>query len=83
MIGGVRVRAWIAAVLLAVTGGCGDRIPAHGTTTGWTVTVYYTAVEKYHSGSSTVVTGCPRLDCQHGKDTLGAYPKDFVQAVHW
>jgi hypothetical protein len=51
------------------------------TSTGWTVTVYYTAVEKYHSGPPTRVTGCPRIDCAQGKADLGTYPADFVAAV--
>lgn len=50
-------------------------------TGGWEVTVYYTAVEKYHHGKATKVTGCLKLDCEHGKDDLGSYPKDFVRAV--
>jgi len=48
---------------------------------GWQVTVYYTAVESFHSGQAKQVTGCPQLECQHGRDDLGSYPKDFVQAV--
>jgi hypothetical protein len=47
----------------------------------WEVTVYYTAVEKYHHGKATGVTGCPKLDCQNGHADLGRYPKDFVRAV--
>jgi len=78
----VRVWIWGTALLLAIVAGCGSRIPTHGTSAGWTVTVYYTAVEKYHSGPPTPVTGCTKLDCQHGKDDLGTYPKDFVEAVH-
>jgi hypothetical protein len=51
------------------------------TSRGWTVTVYYTAVQRFHSGPSTRVTGCPRLSCRHGRDDLGSYPADFVAAV--
>lgn len=58
---------------------------SNGTTqpvsTGWQVTVYYTAVESFHSGPRTQVRGCPQLDCEHGTDDLGSYPEDFVQAV--
>jgi hypothetical protein len=43
--------------------------------------VYYTAVEQFHHGGKTKVTGCPRLDCQHGKADLGTYPSSFVKAV--
>jgi hypothetical protein len=49
---------------------------------GWTLTVYYTAVQRYHTGKPTPVTGCPVLDCTHGHTALGTYPADFVQAVH-
>ncbi len=27
------------------------------------------------------LTGCPELDCEHGDDPLGRYPRDFVGAV--
>jgi hypothetical protein len=47
----------------------------------WTVTVYYTAVEAYHSGPPTPVVGCPTMDCAHGTTDLGTYPVDFVAAV--
>ncbi|MEU4158642.1 hypothetical protein [Actinoplanes sp. NPDC026670] len=49
--------------------------------TGWEITVYYTAVERFHDGDPTQVTGCPRLECTDGDDDLGAYPADFVDAV--
>ncbi len=52
------------------------------TSDGWTITVYYTAVESFHHGQPRQVTGCPRQDCAHGNDPLGAYPTDFVAAVH-
>jgi hypothetical protein len=83
----------VATVLMAVGAACGDRAPTPGAATrgapaptrgasaGWTVTVYYTAVEKYHSGKPAWVTGCPRIDCQHGNADLGTYPEDFVTAV--
>ncbi|RKN45627.1 hypothetical protein D7294_03910 [Streptomyces hoynatensis] len=48
---------------------------------GWTVTVYYTAVESHHDGEPVAVTGCPVLDCTHGDSELGSYPEDFVTAV--
>ncbi|WP_250038325.1 hypothetical protein [Paractinoplanes maris] len=43
--------------------------------------MYYTAVEKFHDGEPTDVTGCRKLDCADGDDDLGSYPEDFVQAV--
>jgi hypothetical protein len=69
-------------VLLVAVAACGSRIPTRGRSAGWTVTVYYTAVERYHSGPPTPVTGCPHLDCKHGSADLGTYPTDFVAAVH-
>jgi hypothetical protein len=51
------------------------------TSTGWTVTVYYTAVARFHTGRAVKVTGCPKLDCTKGNSDLGSYPSDFVQAV--
>lgn len=59
--------------------------PTAGRTTtvsdDWEITVYYTAVEDFHIGTDTAVTGCTKLDCKDGKDDLGTYPADFVQAV--
>jgi hypothetical protein len=54
---------------------------AGGTSAGWQITMYYSAVEAYHNGKPERVTGCPRLDCTGGKDDLGTYPADFVAAV--
>jgi hypothetical protein len=51
------------------------------TTGGWEITVYYTAVERFHHGAPTPVTGCRQLECANGHDDLGAYPADFVRAV--
>lgn len=48
---------------------------------GWTVTVYYTAVEQFHSGATTQVKGCQTVDCSNGNADLGRYPKSFVEAV--
>jgi hypothetical protein len=48
---------------------------------GWTLTVYYTAVEEYHDELPVAVTGCPELDCVDGDTALGSYPADFVAAV--
>jgi hypothetical protein len=55
--------------------------PSTRTSTDWEITVYYTAVEKFHDGDPTTVTGCPRMDCTNGDDDLGSYPADFVDAV--
>lgn len=56
--------------------------PDATTSSGWEVTVYYTAVEQFHHGRPQPVTGCPDLNCSHGHDDLGSYPSDFVRAVH-
>jgi hypothetical protein len=76
------VAAALMGIALLVPVACGDRVPTRGSSAGWTVTVYYTAVERYHVGAPKPVTGCPRLDCQHGNSDLGSYPEDFVTAVH-
>jgi hypothetical protein len=55
--------------------------PAQRLSAGWEITVYYTAVERFHDGDPTPVTGCPRLDCTDGDDDLGTYPAGFVDAV--
>jgi hypothetical protein len=86
----VLLKAWVLMMavwltLLGSASACSDRSPARNTggqSTGWTVTVYYTAVEKYHSGPPKKVTGCLKIDCTHGHDDLGTYPADFVTAVH-
>ncbi|GAA0603506.1 hypothetical protein GCM10010174_19860 [Kutzneria viridogrisea] len=71
-----RVHPVLAAALLAA--GCA----ATGTeSTGWTVTVYYTAVAELHHGPPQLVRGCPVLDCAHGSAELGSFPADFVAAV--
>jgi hypothetical protein len=55
--------------------------PSKRPSTGWEITVYYTAVERFHHGDPTTVTGCSKLNCSHGDDDLGSYPDDFVDAV--
>jgi hypothetical protein len=69
------MRGVIVAMLLALTACQPDHSP------GWTVTVYYTAVQNYHTGPPTPVTGCPTIHCEHGTTDLGSYPADFVEAV--
>jgi hypothetical protein len=49
--------------------------------TNWNITVYYTAVESFHTGAPTVVKGCLTINCSRGNTDLGTYPNDFVQAV--
>jgi len=51
-----------------------ETFPCHrGSSGGWTITVYYTAVESFHTGTPTRVTGCPGINCQHGDADLGTY----------
>ena len=63
-----------ALAVVLVMSGCGS-------SGGWTITVYYTAVESFHTGTLTRVTGCPGINCQDGDADLGTYPADFVTAV--
>jgi len=55
--------------------------PALPTSAGWSVTVYYTAVQKFHHGDKVKVTGCPEPGCDDDNADLGSYPQDFVRAV--
>jgi hypothetical protein len=48
---------------------------------GWTVTVYYTAVESYHSGPIETVRGCSDLECTATDIEIGALPETFVDVV--
>lgn len=76
----VRLSLLVAAALLATTASADAGVvgPPAG---GWEITVYYTAVESFHSGAPTTVTGCPVQDCVRGRTNLGSYPQDFVRAV--
>jgi hypothetical protein len=49
---------------------------------GWELTVYYTAVESFHTqGQFIAVRGCLEMGCE--KETeLGSFPETFVKAVH-
>nr|WP_296072952.1 hypothetical protein [uncultured Actinoplanes sp.] len=78
------VRVLAAVVVVALLAACAREKPAahSGISAGWEITVYYTAVERFHPGTPTKVTGCPRLDCVDGTDDLGTYPAGFVKAVH-
>jgi hypothetical protein len=51
--------------------------------TGWEVTVYETAVEHFHDGPPRRVTGCVVDGCVDGRDHIGYYPSDFVDAVEF
>lgn len=49
--------------------------------TNWHITVYYTAVERFHHGKPEAIFGCIRQECDHDNEPLGEYPQDFVAAV--
>lgn len=71
---------WVWAVL--VLAGCSAGPPTSaGTGEGWKVTVYYTAVESFHSGPTVPVHGCPVIDCENGDELLGMFPQSFAKAV--
>lgn len=74
---------WVWAVLVLAgcsAGPAGPPAPG-GTDEGWQVTVYYTAVESFHSGPPVPVRGCPVIDCENGDDLLGTFPQSFAKAV--
>ncbi|WP_242666396.1 MULTISPECIES: hypothetical protein [Parafrankia] len=69
------------ACLAACLEPAGGRAPG-GQNEGWEITVYYTAVERFHEGTPpTVVRGCRQRECSFGTDLLGTFPAGFVQAV--
>ncbi|MET9224982.1 hypothetical protein [Lentzea sp. NPDC003310] len=74
---------WAWAVPLVVLAGCSSTgsPPPPPVDEGWQVTVYYTAVESFHSGPSAPVRGCPVIDCDDGDDLLGTFPVSFARAV--
>lgn len=70
-----------AATLAAATlGGC-SAAEGSAPSDGWELTVYYTAVETFHTDDKVKVTGCLKLNCMNGHDDLGRHPASFVQAV--
>jgi hypothetical protein len=48
---------------------------------GWRITVYYTAVESFHTGARKQVRGCLVSGCERPEADLGSYPEGFVKAV--
>lgn len=74
---------WLWAVLILAgcsAGQVGPPAPG-GVDEGWEVTVYYTAVESFHTGPSAPVRGCLVIDCENGDDVLGTFPQSFAKAV--
>ena len=55
--------------------------PAGVVSGGYEVTVYYTAVESFHTDGAVAVIGCLVRDCARGSERLGSYPASFVNAV--
>ena len=47
----------------------------------YTITVYYTAVESFHSTAAQTVTGCLIRACSFGNSVIGSYPASFIKAT--
>lgn len=72
----------VLLTLAAAASSCGYRSPAEIVEEKpWLVTVYYTAVESFHRGPLVEVTGCATGECTKDDDSLGRYPRGFVNAV--
>lgn len=77
-------RGILAAFVLAALGMSAMTVTAFSATTpsgGWEVSIYYTPVERYHTGMPKPVTGCLAIACKRGSAVIGTYPGDFVTAV--
>ena len=61
--------------------------PVPATATGsvsaeaYTITVYYTAVESFHTDAAQNVSGCMIRDCSFGNSLIGSYPSSFIKAT--
>lgn len=57
--------------------------PAPGpvSTEAYTITVYYTAVESFHTTAVQSVKGCLIRDCAFGNSVIGSYPASFIKAT--
>lgn len=47
----------------------------------YTITVYYTAVESFHTDAAQSVSGCLIRDCTFGNSLIGSYPASFIKAT--
>jgi hypothetical protein len=47
----------------------------------YTITVYYTAVESFHTDAKINVSGCLIRECAFGKKLIGNYPASFIKAT--
>ena len=45
------------------------------------ITVYYTAVESFHTDAAQSVSGCLIRDCAFGNSLIGSYPASFIKAT--
>jgi hypothetical protein len=72
----------LAGLVLAVAG-CrsSERPGGDAGSNAYTITVYYTAVESFHTGAARSVRGSLTPEGAPGNDVLGTWPTDFVQAV--
>ncbi|GAC1390280.1 MAG: hypothetical protein NVSMB31_07150 [Vulcanimicrobiaceae bacterium] len=55
--------------------------PTTAPSSGWRLTVYYTAVLAYYSGPPQTVFGCSDLVCTSRNVLLGTFPSDFINVV--
>ncbi|MDO8776710.1 MAG: hypothetical protein Q7K57_49975 [Burkholderiaceae bacterium] len=47
----------------------------------YTITVYYTAVESFHTDAAQTVSGCLIRECSFGNSVIGSYPASFIKAT--
>ena len=47
----------------------------------YTITVYYTAVESFHTDAAQSVSGCLVRECSFGNSLIGSYPASFIKAT--
>lgn len=58
--------------------------PATGGTVSsesYLITVYYTAVESFHTDAAQNVSGCLIRECAFGSSLIGSYPASFIKAT--
>jgi hypothetical protein len=57
--------------------------PAPGSVSSeaYTITVYYTAVESFHTTAAQSVKGCLIRDCAFGNNVIDNYPASFIKAT--
>ena len=87
------IRALSIAFAMILWAGCGGGAGSASTSSpttsatapsassGWRITVYYTAVMAFYSGSPQTVYGCSDLVCSKKNAYLGIFPSDFVNVV--